>query len=376
MKERKKNDGQQKIYICASSLFRHASDTKTTQVVAIPGAKIGHIAHHVNNDTKMFEKAEILVIAAGSNMDCGTVEASKPYVEDQARELTQVIKPMAETKKVFIVDPHVGGLNKEEPAGHHWAMVHQWMKKVSKEAKATWISLEAVKWKPEEDVAEDGTHFTPAGTKKVLEVVGAKVMEVTGVDMMLGMEVEEKPYAGIFNGHYKFGCYRCTKVHERGRCPELNVSNNSPDNSPNSSGNNTIINSNDNNSDDNNSSDSNEEQASTSTPFEPGHRLSRSPPASTASPFLFRPKLGSEKAISGKTRIQIYAADQLQSANGREMMSNHSWGTPWRKSGSRHKTTGERLTVQKKYRLKALRNELVYLSLLYYFMQMGISGCW
>ena len=231
IKERRDNDGQQKIYIAASSLFRHASDTKLTQVVAIPGAKIGHIANHINNDTKMFEKAEVLVVAAGSNMDLGTVEASKPYVEEQAKELTKVIKPMAETKKVFIVDPLVGTLDKDEPAGQHWAMVRQRMKKVSKEAKATWISLEAVQWKPEEDVAEDGTHYTPAGTKKVLEVVGAKVKEVAGVDMMLGMEVEERPYAGVFNGHYKFGCPRCTKVHERGRCPEIPLPIGSPNHS-------------------------------------------------------------------------------------------------------------------------------------------------
>ena len=231
MKERRANDGQQKCYIAASSLFRLASDTKTTQVVAIPGAKIGHIANHVNNDTKMFEKAEVLVIAAGSNMDRGTVEASKPFVEDQAKELVQVLKPMAETKKIFIVDPLPGRLNKEESAGHHWAMLRQRMKKVAKEAKATWVSLEAVDWNPEEDVGEDCVHYTAAGTKKVLEAIGAKVKEVTGVDLLLDMEVQEKPYAGVFNGHYKFGCPRCTKVHQHGRCPELNISINSPDNS-------------------------------------------------------------------------------------------------------------------------------------------------
>ena len=39
-------------------------------------------------------------------MDRGTVEASKSFVEEQAKELTKVLKPMAETtKKIFIVDP-------------------------------------------------------------------------------------------------------------------------------------------------------------------------------------------------------------------------------------------------------------------------------
>ena len=231
IKERKANDGQQKCYIAGSSLFRHASDTKTTQVVAIPGAKIGHLAHHINNDTKMFEKAEVLVVAAGANMDRGTVEASKPFVEEQAKELTQILKPMAETKKIFVVDPVVGHLIKEEPAGQHWAMVRSRMKKVSKEAKANWISLEDVPWKPEEDLAEDGVHYTPSGTRKVLDAVGAKVKDVTGIDMMEGMDVEERPYGGVYNGHYKFGCYRCTKVHGRGRCPETPLPASSPNNS-------------------------------------------------------------------------------------------------------------------------------------------------
>ena len=133
--------------------------------------------------------------------------------------------------------------------------------------------------------------------------------------MMVGMEIQERPYAGVYNRHYKFGCYRCTKVHEHGRCPELDVSNNSPNSSINSS-NNNITNTADNddviNSTDNNSSHGSEDQVLTqfgpkslvtaSTPFEPSHRLSRSPPASEASPLLFRPTFRSEDAISGKAR--------------------------------------------------------------------------
>ena len=93
-------------------------------------------------------------------------------------------------------------------------MVRQRIKEVSKEAKATWIS-----------------YYLPAGTKKVLEVVGVKVKEIAGIDMMEGMDVEKRPYPGVFRGHYKFGCYRCTKVHGRGRCPETIISINSSDNS-------------------------------------------------------------------------------------------------------------------------------------------------
>ena len=55
--------------------------------------------------------------------------------------------------------------------------------------------------------------------------------EIAGIDMMEGMDVEKRPYPGVFRGHYKFGCYRCTKVHGRGRCPETIISINSSDNS-------------------------------------------------------------------------------------------------------------------------------------------------
>ena len=239
IKERRANEGQQKVYIASSSVFRLAEDTKTTQVVAIPGAKIGHVANHINNDTNMFQKAEVLIVAAGANMDRGTVESSKPFVEDQALELTKVLKPMVDTKKIFVVDPVVGPLNKSDSAGDHWAMVRQQMRKVANKCKATWVSLEGVDWKPEEDVGDDHVHYTTAGTAKVLKAVGAKVKEVSGIDMLDGMEVQEKPYAAIYNRHYKFGCYRCTRVHERGPCPELNTPVSSPKSSSNNSATNT-----------------------------------------------------------------------------------------------------------------------------------------
>ena len=98
-KDRRAMEGQQKCFVVTSSMFRLATDTKTTNVAAIPGAKIGHVANHVNNDTRMFAKAEVLVVAAGANMDLGSVEASKPQIELQAQELTQVLQPMVEASK-------------------------------------------------------------------------------------------------------------------------------------------------------------------------------------------------------------------------------------------------------------------------------------
>ena len=224
-KERRSYEGQQKCYVVSTSLLRHASDTKIVRVDAIPGAKVGHIANHVNNDATIFEKADVLAIHAGANMDLGCPEISKPYLEEQAAELVKVVKPMMEKegRKAFIVDPISGPLLKDEPGGQHWAMVRSKMKKVAKEIKAEWVSLEGLEWKPEEDLGDDGVHYTASGTKKVMEVLARHVKASAGVDILEGMEYSDRPYGGIYRGHYKFGCYRCTRIHEKGACPSLPI---------------------------------------------------------------------------------------------------------------------------------------------------------
>ena len=233
MADRDKWSGQQKCYINSSSLMRLAADTKMVRVDAIPGAKVGHIANHINNDTTMFRQAEVLAIHAGANMKMGTVEETKPHLEFQAKELETIVKPLVESqKKVFLIDPVPGKLDKEDANGHLWAMVRSRMRKVSKETKSTWVSLENIPWKPEEDLEEDGVHYTKTGTHKVLSALAVKVKEATDIDIMDGMSLSDKPYDGIYRGHWKYGCYRCTRIHERGICPELpeaflNLSNNS-----------------------------------------------------------------------------------------------------------------------------------------------------
>ena len=243
-KEQRSWGGQQKCYVVSSSMLRLASDTKDTRIDAIPGAKIGHVAHHVNNDATIFAQADVIAIHAGANMDLGSVEESKPHVEFQAQELEKVTQPLVDAEKhVFIIDPVAGPLVKEDPGGHHWAMVRQRMKRVAKKTKATWISLQNIDWVPEEDVADDGIHFTKSGTKKVMEKVGNQISEATNINLLANMDFHEKPYDAIYRGHYKFGCYRCTRIHNRGRCPPLpadildnsNSSNNSSNDSLNSS---------------------------------------------------------------------------------------------------------------------------------------------
>ena len=222
-------------------MLRLNQDTKTSRTDAIPGAKIGHIAHHINNDPTIFRQAEIVAIQAGGNMDSGSVEVSKPQVEAQANELVKVVKPLVEAKKVFIIDPVAGPIPKEAPTADHWAMVRQRMKKVAKKSKATWISLNHADWVPEEDIHEDRVHYSQSGAKKVMKIVGDKIKEETGVDVMAGMDIQEKPYGAIYRDHWKVGCYRCTTFHgSQTPCPAIPEASNSESDSDSNSDNSTI----------------------------------------------------------------------------------------------------------------------------------------
>ena len=75
-KEQRSWGGQQKCFFVSSSMLRLAADTKTTRVNAIPGAKIGHVANHLNNDPAIFAQADIVAVCAGANMDLGSKSRS------------------------------------------------------------------------------------------------------------------------------------------------------------------------------------------------------------------------------------------------------------------------------------------------------------
>ena len=222
-KEARDSAGQQKCFFYSSSSLRLNQDTKMTRTDAIPGAKIGHIANHINNDPTLLQQADIIVIQAGANMDLGSVEVSKPHVDDQVKELVQVVKPLVEAqKKVFIIDPVAGPLVEDAEGMDHWAMIRQRMKKVAKKTKATWISLTHCDWIPEVDVHEDRAHYSQSGSAKVMKLVGEKIQEETGVDIMANMTIQERPYSAIYRHHWKVGCYRCTKFHDwDAPCPPL-----------------------------------------------------------------------------------------------------------------------------------------------------------
>ena len=260
-KEERSWGGQQKCFFVSSSMLRLASDTKNTRIDSIPGAKVGHISNHLNNDTVIFAQAEAIAIHAGANMDMGSVESSKPHLEAQAKELAKVVTPLVEAaKNVFVIDPIAGKHLKEAENADHWAMVRKRMKRVAQETKAQWVSLENIDWIAEEDVAEDGHHYSVTGTRKVMEAAAAAIKAKTDIDALQDMDFQSKPYGRIYNNHYKVGCYRCTFFHERGRCPPLpdsgcdssNSSSSGEDDSFSNSIVNSIINGDNNNEDNNN----------------------------------------------------------------------------------------------------------------------------
>ena len=106
------------------------------------------------------------------------------------------------------------------------------MKKVAKNSKATRISLNHADWDPEEDIHEDRVHYSQSGAKKVMKIISDKIKEKTGVDVMGGMEIQEKPYGAIHWDHWKVGCYRCTTFHgSQTPCPAIPEASNSNSNS-------------------------------------------------------------------------------------------------------------------------------------------------
>ena len=221
-KEKRAMAGQQKCFFASSSMLRLCSDTKTTRIDAIPGARVGHVANHVSNDGDLFRQAEVVAIHAGSNMDYGSPETSKPHLEAQAQELEKVVKPLVDAqKKVFFIDPVAGKIPDQADSSDHWKMVRKRMRKVAQKTNSTWISLNDLDWVPEEDVHTDHVHYSVSGTKKIMEKVREKIKKDSGIDVMEGMDIVEKPYSGLFNRHYKFGCYKCTRVHDHGACPPL-----------------------------------------------------------------------------------------------------------------------------------------------------------
>ena len=166
--DREKKEGQQKFIFFSTSMMRMAQDTDDTRFDCIPGAKIGHLANHINFDMSILPKAEVIVVHSGQNMTGGNFEELKVSVSHQSRELSKVLLPYADTKHLFLVDPSAGPTPLGEE-GDEVRFLRAEMRRCAARAKAGYIPLESVNLE-EEDMADD-IHFSDIGTKKVLTVV-------------------------------------------------------------------------------------------------------------------------------------------------------------------------------------------------------------
>jgi hypothetical protein len=228
-REARENDGQQPIVFFSSSQLRLGEDTTKTRFDCIPGAKIGHIANHINNDPNILN-ADIVVVHAGHNMDRGNDEETDREIRLQTDELVKVVQPLAERKRVFVLDPVVGSIpdettaseleEEEKKKANHGRTIRGAMKRASGLMGADFVSLKAMDFDPNTDIEEDKIHYSKSGTQKIFKEVERYILDKTGKNPLEGVAAQDKPYKAIKNHHYKFGCYKCTFMHARGPCPE------------------------------------------------------------------------------------------------------------------------------------------------------------
>ena len=108
--QNKKKAGPKKFLVFSDSIMRLAQDTDDMRFDAIPGAKLGHVANHMDNDRTILPDGEVVIVATGRNIDLATFEETKASTKIQAEELIQVLRPFVEAggKAIFLLDPVVG----------------------------------------------------------------------------------------------------------------------------------------------------------------------------------------------------------------------------------------------------------------------------
>ena len=217
--DKEKKEGQQKFVFFSTSMMRMAQDTEETRFDCIPGAKIGHLANHINLDISILPKAEVVVVHGGQNMAGGRFEEMKMAVIHQSGELSKVLEPYSDSKHIFLVDPSAGP-TPEGNEGDELRFIRAEMKRCAERAKAGYIPLDNVNL--DADDMEDEIHFSAKGTKIVLTAIRDLIHQKTGIDVLGNFKVSERPYGGVKSHHYKVGCPRCTTLHAYGtECPPI-----------------------------------------------------------------------------------------------------------------------------------------------------------
>ena len=140
----------------STSILRHATDTTTTRFDVIPGAKIGHVANHINNDATILPNAEIVVVMVGQNMAGDDFRHFKAATKAQADELANVLKPYADTagKAIFLVDP-AADATPDGAEGDEIRFLRAEMKRCADKIGAGFIRLDHLNFGSEEKYLSD-----------------------------------------------------------------------------------------------------------------------------------------------------------------------------------------------------------------------------
>ena len=207
-----KKEGQQKFLFFSSSMLRRATDTKDERFDCIPGAKIGHIANHLNNDVSILPRAEVVVVWAGHNMTGDSFDHLKAATKAQSEELATILEQYGkrEDKEVFLVDP-AAGPTPDGDEGDEVRFLRAEIRRCAETAKADFIPLEDLEVGVED--MDDEIHLSAQGTKKVLGMIKSHVKSKCDKDILVDFKVADRPYAAVKSHHFKFGCHRCTFCH-------------------------------------------------------------------------------------------------------------------------------------------------------------------
>ena len=213
-RSRDENEGQQRYVFFGTSMLRHCNDSKETRFDSVPGAKIGHLANHIDNDVSILPHAEVIVVAPIGNNEGSNFEELKVATVAQSTKLAEVLKPYAEMqeKSVFMVDPSIGPTE-----GDIDAFIRAEMTRCATRIGAGFVPLDHIILDPEKDMYD--IHINESGMKKVLGAIQAHIQQRIGKDVLGNFSVSKQPYMGQRISHHKVGCPRCTFLHTSTTCP-------------------------------------------------------------------------------------------------------------------------------------------------------------
>ena len=208
-----------KILVFGDSMIRMLKDDVTMRVDAIPGARIGHVANHINNDVTILPHGEVVIVSVGRNMEMDDIETTKVAAKEEVEELVKVLAPYNtdSARSIFLVDPSVGEIGQGREYDYP-RFIRAELERAAGRIGCQFVSLADVDFHAL-DIHQDGIHYSGSGTRKVMSRVREAVNAKIGKEVMGPVQVAENPYQGCSERHFKVGCMRCSRFHDEWSCP-------------------------------------------------------------------------------------------------------------------------------------------------------------